>query len=125
MLEAVRVLVSPLNWVRRTVFLIRDRKRDLDAAKGLIADELFYNGSILARVEFGSSVESVRAALRFDSYDAHARTAYALNQKAPALWEDVTTTVGALKRTAATGVLPSFKSDHVLELADDLRRLSY
>jgi hypothetical protein len=42
-MEPFRLLLAPLNWIRRHVFLVREKKRSLLAVVDLIAGELEYN----------------------------------------------------------------------------------
>ena len=110
-----------LSTIRRWVFLIRDRKRQIRAAADLVAHELEFNADVADSIVLeGRTPATVAHGLAFHQWEKFSMTLQVINTDQPDVWIGLVATYQALQRTVAHGAMPP-SGDEIRSLAATLR----
>ena len=118
-------VVSRIPWLGNQLFLLFDRRRQLESAAAVVASELEFNAEAVGHVESGGrGLADLKEELRIADWTKHKTTLHALSRRHPTLWTELDNAYARLERTVSRLADPP-SSDTLTDLANRLRAAKY
>src|SRR5437588_7671910 len=115
-----------LNFGRKWLFLLTERRRKVLSGATMIANELAFNGEAVGQYEKGGrAMSDLREEIVLDAWGRFGWEAHAYSKAGhKELWESVAAAYDELRRTQKRGASPPAAA-HLYHLAETLRNARY